>query len=109
MDYMFQEPVRGSIGATKYQCSMEWRNGKFIADEPIKNGGADTGTDPFTLLLSSLASCTLITLRMYIDRKGLNIPDIIVKANLFQTKAGEEMKYFLDRDISFPGADIDTE
>ena len=109
MKYKLEQPVYGSIGTIKYQCDVQWRNGKFIADEPVKTGGQDTGPDPFTLLLSSLATCTLITLRMYIDRKGWDIPNIAIKANMFQTNLGETMNYFLDRDISFPGCTLETE
>ena len=102
MQYKLQNPVHGTIGTVKYQCVIEWRNGQFIGDEPEKNGGKDTGPDPFTLLLSSLATCTLITLRMYIERKGWNIPEISVKTNLFQTKEGDTTNTFIDRDIAFP-------
>lgn len=102
MEYKLQKPVHGTIGTTRYQCVIEWRNGQFIADEPENNGGKDTGPDPFTLLLSSLASCTLMTLRMYIDRKGWNIPEIKVNVNLWQTKEGENMTTFIDRDVSLP-------
>ena len=110
MKYILEEPVHGSIGTIKYQCHVQWRNGKFIADEPAKTGGQDTGPDPFTLLLSSLATCTLITLRMYIDRKEWNIPNIVVRANMFQTVVADNtINYFLDRDISFPDSTVDTE
>lgn len=102
MEYKLQKPVHGTIGTEKYQCVVEWRNGQFIADEPEKNGGKDTGPDPFTLLLSSLATCTMITLRMYIDRKGWNIPEITVNTNLFQARDGDKMNTFMDRDIYFP-------
>ena len=78
MQYKLDKPVHGTIGTEKYQCSIEWRNGKFIADEPVTAGGKDTGPDPYTLLLSSLASCTLVTMRMYIDRKGWDISEIAV-------------------------------
>jgi len=109
MQYKLEKPVHATTGTVKYQCTIEWRNGKFIADEPVKGGGQDTGPDPFTLLLSSLASCTLVTLRMYIDRKGWDIPAIAVNANMFQSKQGDALQTFIDRDISFPGAEVSAE
>jgi len=109
MEYKFKNPVHGSIAKTKYQCTIEWRNGKFIADEPKKSGGKDTGPDPFTLLLSAVASCTLVTLRMYIDHKGWDIREIVVNANLFQTKLQDRLNTFIDRDVIFPGAQITSE
>lgn len=102
MEYKLQKPVQGTIGTTKYQHVIEWRNGQFIADEPEKQGGQDTGPDPYTLLLSSLASCTLVTLRMYIDRKGWDIPVIKVNVNMWQTKENDILTTYLDRDVVLP-------
>jgi putative redox protein len=104
MIYKFEKPVSGEIGLAKYQCTIEWRNGKFIADEPSASGGQDQGPDPFTLLLSSVVSCTLVTLRMYIDRKGWDIPVISVNANLFQNKSVDKIVNVIDRDIKFSGS-----
>ena len=101
MIYKFEKPVHGSIGLEKYQCTIEWRNGKFISDEPESSGGKDLGPDPYTLLLSSLASCTLVTLRMYIDRKGWNIPSISVNVNMYSEKKDDKVTTVIDRDIIF--------
>lgn len=101
MKYKMEKPVQGTIGITKYQCVIEWRNGKFISDEPVNSGGQDMGPDPFTLLLSSLTSCTIITLRMYIDRKGWNIPTIAVNTNLYQEIKNDKLLSTIDRDILF--------
>lgn len=101
MKYKMEKPVQGNISITKYQCTIEWRNGKFISDEPESSGGQDTGPDPFTLLLSSLACCTLITLRMYIDRKEWDIPSIAVCTNLYQEIKEEKLLSIIDRDILF--------
>jgi putative redox protein len=98
---MLEKPIEGSIGMQKYACTIEWRNGKIIADEPVKSGGADTGPDPYTLLLSSLAACTLITLRLYIDRKEWDIANIGVQVNMYQTKKEEKLITVIDRDIHF--------
>lgn len=108
MKYKLEKPVHASIGNAHYQCTVEWRNGQFLADEPVLTGGQDLGPDPYTLLLSSLASCTLITLRMYIDRKGLDVASISVNANLFQYTKEEQTVTVIDRDIRFEGP-IDDE
>ncbi|MCK7555880.1 hypothetical protein MKQ70_12975 [Chitinophaga sedimenti] len=46
MQYKLDKPVHGENGVEKYQCTIEWRNGSFIADEPVKSGGKDRGPIP---------------------------------------------------------------
>ena len=85
----------------KYICKIVWRNGMFTMDEPINMGGQDSGPDPYTTLLASLAGCTLSTLRMYIDRKGWDIPEISIQLNMIQdTEKG--LRTNIRRDIIFP-------
>jgi len=101
MKYKLEKPVNAKINETRYQCTVEWRNGKFVTDEPLSAGGGDTGPDPYTLLLSSLASCKLITLRMYIDRKEWNVDRIAIDANMYQETKDEVTTNILDCDILF--------
>jgi len=101
MKYKLQEPIHGKIGTDKYQCTIGWRKGKFISDEPESLGGKDSGPDPYTLLLSSLASCKLITLRMYIDRKDWQIDEIAIRANMYQENKDEQVTSIIDCDILF--------
>jgi putative redox protein len=100
MTYLLEKPIVASIGIEKYKVSIEWRNGLIIADEPEEIGGKDLGPDPYTLLLASLASCTLSTLRMYIDRKGWNIPTILISVNMFQNTETNLVTIF-EREITF--------
>ena len=103
MKYQLSEAVQGAIGEEKFKSSIQWRNGIFITDEPEKLGGRDLGPDPQTLLLSSLVSCTLATLRMYIDHKKLSIPEVKVSANMAQRiNAGTgEITTHIDRWVAF--------
>ena len=100
MKSLLEKDIVGNIGTQKYLCTISWRNGQFIMDEPESNGGQDLGPDPFSALLASLASCTLATLRMYIDRKGWDIPEINVAINAQQELEGEFETIF-SRQISF--------
>lgn len=101
MKYILETPVSGLIGDQKYQTQITWRNGKFITDEPERLGGMDIGPDPFTLLLSSLITCTLVTLRMYIDHKGYNIPEISARANMYYQMDNTDRKTIIERQIEF--------
>nr|WP_255720611.1 alpha/beta fold hydrolase [Acuticoccus kalidii] len=42
-------------------------------DEPIEAGGENTGPTPYDLLSSALAACSLMTMRLYAERKGWTV------------------------------------
>ncbi|UQD55109.1 OsmC family protein [Flavobacterium sp. K5-23] len=107
MGNLLENNITGHIGTQKYLCTIIWRNGQLIMDEPESIGGNDLGPDPYSTLLASLASCTLSTLRMYIDRKGWVIPEINISLNAKQETEGE-LNTIISRSISF-SADITPE
>jgi putative redox protein len=71
-------------------------------DEPVGQGGADTGPPPFGLLLSGLGSCTAITLRMYAGRKGWPLTGIDV--TLTYVVKDKDTRW-INRLITFHGVD----
>ncbi|MGW8144106.1 MAG: OsmC family protein [Anaerolineales bacterium] len=54
---------------TNVQVRIKSGRHEFIADEP-RDIGDDAGPDPYSLLLSSLAACTIMTVQMYARRKN---------------------------------------
>ena len=76
--------VKASIGLVPYLTKVEYADADFISDEPVNSGGQEAGPSPFELLASSLASCTVITLRMYVNRKQWTIDEISADVNITQ-------------------------
>ena len=54
------------------------RNHRWVADEPAPLG-TDTGPSPYELLLASLGACTSMTLRLYAQRKGMDLQRVTVR------------------------------
>ncbi len=53
---------------------------ELLSDEPTSvDGGKDQGPDPYDYLLMSLGSCTLMTIKMYANRKGWELDDIYME------------------------------
>lgn len=53
---------------------------ELISDEPESvDGGQDSGPDPYDYLLMGLGSCTLMTVKMYANRKGWILDDLYLE------------------------------
>ncbi len=74
--------VRAKLGAPNYRVEINANEHALVADEPPELGGADAGPSPFALVLSGLSGCTLITLKMYADRKAMPVTGIEVELRL---------------------------
>ena len=83
--------IQAGIGHEHFVSKLSMRGHLLVADEPVDNGGSDTGPTPTELLLSSLASCTTSTLRMYADRKGWEVDriDLEMGIRIEKTDAGQ--------------------
>ncbi|MEM1320685.1 MAG: bifunctional alpha/beta hydrolase/OsmC family protein [Bacteroidota bacterium] len=89
----------------------------LIADEPESVGGNDFGPDPYELLASALAACTVMTLKMYARRKKWALKEVKVHINHMKTyiqdcvdceKSSSKIDYF-DNCLEFEGDLDDTQ
>ena len=58
------------IGPKGFKTEATASGHNLIIDEPKNVGGTEEGPTPYEYLLTALGSCTVMTLRVYADRKG---------------------------------------
>ena len=85
------------ITQSNYTTHLEARSHNIIADEPLEMNGYDKGLKPSELLVSSLISCTNITLKMYAQRKNWPLEKVITTVELNSAEA------IMERQISLYG------
>ncbi|GAA5523102.1 OsmC family protein [Aliifodinibius salicampi] len=64
----------------KYTTTLTAGKHELIGDEPESvEGGNDKGPDPYDYLLMSLGSCTVMTIKMYVQHKGWPLEDVYME------------------------------
>ena len=71
------EVVENNIG--RLGNTIRTQNHELLADEPRENGGDDSGPNPYEYLLAGLGACTSMTLRMYAEKKRMDLGSIVVR------------------------------
>jgi len=61
-----------------FTTSIQTKNHSFIADEPASIGGSDFGPSPYEYLNAALAACTVMTLKLYAERKQWDLQEVFV-------------------------------
>lgn len=94
--------VRVRIGAQGFTTDIIASGHRLIADEPEEAGGAEMGPTPYDYLLAALGACTVMTLRMYADRKKWPLAGVTVdlkhqKIHAKDCRECETAKGYVDR------------
>ena len=71
------EPAKGvtatETGSGTLQVAIESGEHQILADEPVSVGGLGSGLSPYELVSAGLAACTVMTMRLYANRKGIKL------------------------------------
>lgn len=62
--------IAQETGVGLFQTRIHSGDHCFLMDEPVELGGLATGPNPFDLLRAALGACTLMTMKLYAQRKG---------------------------------------
>lgn len=90
-----------TLTTKKYLGEAKMRNHFAVLDEPIADGGGDSGPTPVEYLLTAVGGCVAMTLRMYAERKEWDLGEITVNMTqeIVETDSGFERQ--LVEEISF--------
>jgi putative redox protein len=74
--------ITAHIGVQKYKIDIvSSANNSIISDEPENLGGKNLGFSPFELLAAALGACTSATIKMYAERKGWDLQEVVTQVS----------------------------
>ncbi len=84
-----EEVQVAGAGRGKFTVEVTVGPHHLLADEPAAVGGDDEGPSPHEFVLAGLGACTAMTVRMYADRKGLQLKNVSVRLTRRKIKAAD--------------------
>jgi putative redox protein len=85
-----------NIVEDNFTTNIQTKNHSIIADEPVSVGGDDFGPSPYELLNSGLAACTVMTLKLYAERKKWDLKEVFVYVS-HSRKHSDDLNIEVDR------------
>ncbi|WP_299102147.1 bifunctional alpha/beta hydrolase/OsmC family protein [uncultured Winogradskyella sp.] len=85
-----------NIVEDNFTTTIQTKNHALIADEPISIGGNDFGPSPYEYLNAALAACTVMTLKMYAERKHWDLKEVYVYVS-HSRKHSDDLKLEVDK------------
>ncbi|MDO7172671.1 bifunctional alpha/beta hydrolase/OsmC family protein [Mariniflexile sp. AS56] len=86
------------ITENNFTTQLQTKKHSFIADEPVSVGGDDFGPSPYEYLNAAIASCTVMTLKLYAERKKWDLQEVFVYISHAKKHSDE-----LQLDVEEPG------
>lgn len=65
-----------NVEEDKFTTSIQTQKHSLTADEPESAGGDDFGPSPYDFLSAGLAACTVMTLKLYAERKKWDLKEV---------------------------------
>src|SRR5579862_5006431 len=90
------------LGGTRFE--LQARGHRVISDQPIDNGGSDTGMTPPEFLLASLGSCAAYYAAQYLNARQLPAADFEVRVSAEKTQKPARLGSF-HIELIIPGLD----
>ena len=72
-----------------FQATVRARQHQWQADEPLVDGGDDSGPTPGEMMLGALGSCMAITCKLYAERKGWDLRGVDVQVDYERFKGAD--------------------
>jgi putative redox protein len=74
--------VVSQFGEGPLQQKLSTGDLQYLSDTEVSRGGTGTGPSPHEYLGAALAACTSMTLKMYSERKSINLSNAIVTVDI---------------------------
>ena len=84
------------IAEDNFTTTIQTKNHTLIADEPLSAGGNDFGPSPYEYLNAALAACTVMTLKLYAERKKWDLKEVFVYISHSRVHS-DDLKIDVDR------------
>lgn len=82
-----------TLGKEGLQATIHAGNHIFYADEPVEDGGTDTGSTPTQMAMGALGACIAITMRLYANRKGWALDGVEIDLDFERFRGSEYSAY----------------
>jgi putative redox protein len=93
--------VVDDTGLGKFQVEARMGSTALLIDEPASVGGLGSGPNPYDLMSAALGACTLMTIRLYAERKAWPLQHVRVRVT--HSRGALQAKDVFAREISLQG------